>query len=200
MPEKVPIVDILKAELRLGNKAEDRLDWIFSFAQRDLEILGEGELLTLRNEIGAFMHGFHLPQPPPREDVEKRIEFAHRWQSPIYVDRPLVGEVELLQLDVRELVSMFLNTGDFSTRAVSGRWSPARDEFIVEGFPDKFLYQLGRLLNAFRGKIQVCKEVDCGRWFVSRRKSHDYCSRRCQSRVASRKYQKSKRQDRAQSQ
>jgi hypothetical protein len=188
--------EIMKGINRIGENAEEAMDWILKFSQLDLTELSQGDLVNLQYEIAGF-RGFHLLLSPPGHVQLVPSRESQFWLPSIQEEYiPQEKEIRTLQGLIRERIKDIIQKppGNLRDRATS--LGPANVQFSASSFDGKrsqlqiysdspserFLINMAFLFALFIHHLHAC--LDCQKIFRATRTDQKYCSLRCQSRVA----------------
>lgn len=170
---------LVKASQRVGHTPEARVEWLLSFARRDLK--SEGELVNSVWEVCAFtiaeQHGelARLANFPPggvadaQRELRKCLDVA-KGHSPVWwCPGPLrIGLVRVPDRGVQ--------------RVIAGDHVP---QFLVAAI---------NCLNRVELKLRGCVSSSCGELFFGRMLRQKYCSTRCENREAVAKHRRAHRE------
>ena len=190
------------------------MGWLMRFSQMKLSELSTGQWTDLRYEINIFGDSF-LPGPDrfpilpsyglPASDWEDNIRCTDA-EIPLFSQMLSRGErypiplpapeiVEKLQNEAYAILDTFLREDmcalPLPRIQLNLRRFPDLDQpltqLIVDRPQELFTYNISLLVCLHALRIRRCSE--CPRIFLTDRKNRLYCSVRCQTRVATRKYQ-----------
>jgi len=203
-----------KATIRIGETPGSSMRWLTSFSQMKLAELSTGQWTDLCYEINVFGDSFLAG--PDRFPIQLSYGFPIRdWEGnfrcPVE-DIPLLmvkvskdqrlpfplpprAKVEELQKEVYHSLETFLRDNrcrlPLPTIDINLIRFPDLDQVLTQLIVDRpqelFTYNSSLLLCSHALRIRCCPE--CTRIFLTDRKNRLYCSVRCQTRVATRKYQ-----------
>jgi hypothetical protein len=179
----------------------DRLNWYVQLMGENLDILSEGELLTLQEEFVALQRTlchYYYTLPKPTLDAIKAFQVLTKQHLECLVNNdetflgPFPVEVEIrLPKAARERGEKNDDwiSKEFGLTAskASGLTQISSCE-IVKGMQPCLLYHLAKLLQQFGASIKRCKH--CSEIFLQPRSNANYCGRKCQSRAAMREIRK----------
>jgi hypothetical protein len=195
----------MDASKRVGVSAEDAMEWILHFADRqneryDLEQLSLAELDKVKFEIAAFVGmGYQLSSYgrgfiAPNEGLVKLLP----GQNLAEPNPPSKKQAQQLQARVRQAMDAVLNLGRgiaFPLPQIEvwvGRGhKPARGMLGLSGkVLETFTLKLCQLLAHFALRLRYCKATDCSRLFLAKHGKRVYCSTKCQNRAGVQKFRK----------
>lgn len=166
---------------RVGLTGPDRLHWVVTFAQRNLDTLTQGEAVDLPLELRVF-----LASPYPIAEARRFPRLPSlTWE-----------EVRAIQTAFRNILQQLVSTGRTLIKipelslVLSYTPHPPRTTVLLETTEStvKALYALTHLLGAHGALLRQCPDPKCHRIFVASRPRQRYCSARCLSRSATREY------------
>ncbi len=173
--------ELQRAQARIGSAPADVARWILDrFYERNLSDLSAGGRLDLQWETWVFARGTN---PTYREGG---------------MDTPLPESVDLEGF--QKIVTDVVNTSLTPATVISFEYKSFTELFgvvpgygakIIPGFADEVeLYQHKIIHNflPFADKLTRC--AACNRVFHKRQENQNYCSVRCQNRIAAREYRK----------
>ncbi len=204
--------DLEKARLRIGDNPIKAMEWALRFGQEDLSALSEENLRDLRYEIAIFAQvgPQGMERPLPQGTTTQDWSWRLREKGEVAPWEPAEKEIELRRLPpleaLKELhdgivqhVDELIRTGRTEFPRTSGKlviqYSDDHDCAVNYFHPlmskedtreNAFWSFFAHLLTSRAHRIRRCTE--CRRVFLAGRRNQHYCTVRCQSRVASRKY------------
>ena len=206
--------EVRKAATRIDETPGASMGWLMRFSQMNLSELSAGQWTDLCYEINVFGDSL-LPGPKgfpiqlsyglsyrdwegnfrcAEEDIPRLMAMASKDQR-LPFPLPPRAKVEKLQKEVYHRLDTFLREDrcrfPLPTIDINLIRFPDLDQvltLLIVDRPQKlFTYNISLLLCSHALRIRRCPE--CIRIFLADRKNQVYCSVRCQTRVATRKYQ-----------
>jgi hypothetical protein len=190
--------EIRRAWQRITGTPGGPMGWILNFAQRDLEPLVPSEWNLLAFEVAAF--AFQFPVSAwgnlSQEDVWS-VRLFHGEQH-LVASLPSRKEGQELRTMLLSHLNQFVSTKSLSvsipklTIEIDVERLPQLDRPIVSAVvkmdrvAKRFEYCFAHLLAHHAPNVRRCQE--CSRIFLAKRHDQIYCTSRCQTRVASRKW------------
>ena len=205
--------ELRKASTRIDETPGASMGWLTCFSQMKLAELSTGQWTDLCYEINVFGDSFlpgtdRFPILPSYglsvldwegnvrcagKDIKLLVHKASKNER-LPLRLPTRAKVEELQKEVYRLLDTFLRDDRCSLPLPKIDLNIIRfpdldqslTQLIVDRPQELFTYNISLLVCSHALRIRRCPE--CTRIFLADRKNQLYCSVRCQSRVASRKY------------
>ena len=190
--------ELQKARERITTTPNGEIGWLVKFIQLDLDALTPSEWMVLAYEVASFAeadgpdkHAMPVAsasgwsvQAMPGETVEYTLPSR---KEGMQLQRTIRGYLEhmwqhsIAPVTFSDLTLIVTMPGAFHDRHGS---------LVVATKPKtkEFEYRVAVLLAHHAGRIRACEE--CQRIFLAARRDQLFCDRRCQMRVASRKWRK----------
>jgi hypothetical protein len=190
--------EMTKARERITTTPNGEIGWLVQFIQLDLDTLTPSEWMVLAYEVASFTEadgpGTHaMPiasasgwgvQAIPGESLEYTLPSR---KEAMQLQRTIRGLLEhLWQYAIAPVTFSDLTLVVTMPGALHAR----HGSLLVATKPKtkECEYRVAVLLAHHAGRIRLCQE--CPRIFIAARRDQLFCDRRCQMRVASRKWRK----------
>ena len=198
--------ELYKAAERIGTQTNLVMKWLLRFAQCDVRALSIGDSSNLSFELACFAMigapGIKLPFP-------HQIDLKDEWSNKVTPTLTLPRREEALRLQdmIKGHINKLLSTGhtEFTTPALTrsiGKYAGSDRGYSFYSLSAKdahhaFEYHFGSLLASHAQRIRRCDA--CGQIYLGVRKAQQFCSTRCQNRVATQRFRKRLKEKRAKS-
>jgi hypothetical protein len=181
---------------RIGQKPWQAMEWLIKFMQQDESLMSEGDIRNLQYELVAI-ENCGLPVDAPWLADHRVFELN------LCDSLPTVEEIMQLRSWIRSLVGQILETQhgmDTQTLPIDLPSVPFRLFYnddddspqwtLVEAMRERCKpnFRLLLLITQHAHQIRRCHE--CQVIFLADRRNKEYCTPKCQSRVAARRYRK----------
>lgn len=189
-----------KAHQRVVNTPDGEIGWLLRFIQTDLDELSPSEWMVVAYELASFVdhvafkhggivateNGWSL-QVVPGEKFSYTLpsrEEAIRLQATVLKQLDGLWNTATAVFSFSHLTLVVTQSGTFHERYAT----------VVVATKQKakeFEYRFAHMLAAYAGRIHRCRE--CRRIYLASRYDQQFCTPRCQMRVASRKWRMARR-------
>ena len=192
--------ELERAEVRIttdkgkGNRNSDLMQWFIRLSELNPHDLSIGDWSNLKYELLfiCFRHSFRFPERR-RADIFLNRYFANR--NPLEIPKISKGDVQnlckkiqgyLLAYRKKEILEAKLPALQVFFYPTSPHGTPWAKGFHSDDLTGAFNLVFFETLDNVGHLLGTCSE--CGRLFIADRRNQRYCTLRCQTRVASRKY------------
>lgn len=184
---------------RVGSTPKDHLSWVVRVVQQSPDELTEGDRLNLRTELWHFFRlaGARITGRP--------LDRPHIPGEPLDWEAPTPEETNDILQRYREVVETVIRRGAISlgtsTSEVGVAWDQPQQRFreyerIRGGWRERAPRVLGPIIEECGHLVKACPaaaprskgDETCGRWFVAKRPTQEYCSAICQNRANTRAF------------
>ena len=201
LPPEERLAGLHQIMLRIGRDARERLEWVVNLVQKNPAEMTEGDRDNVGVELAAFIH---LGNPLPKEYADRLRAYGVEVGkgkiklSPIEAN-DIAPVLERLRRNIKHVVKRENHYPADKSGQVWRMWNEPLNKWEAVSLrdsseADSAAFALDRLVGEVGHLAKECpapavrakSDEVCGRWFVAKRPTQDYCSSTCQSRASTR--------------
>lgn len=191
-----------KAQWRIGTTPFKTMQWLvrlLSRTEEELADLGTGAFNDLAYEIAVF--SLLGTQRLKRIKPGHTIFMSHTWEGAQWSSEKGIGEsiptrneTHEIRIELQRIVDNLLSPShrhihSFPETKLVIEWSNEHGYLFTfhARIQDRFKFHAMHLMAKFAPRLRRCARQDCPRTFVWGRRIQLYCSRRCETRITTRR-------------